>query len=590
MINTDTSLLHDPRRQAALLYWQGFSPRQIAETLSQKIPTINSWKRRDKWDDIHPISRVETSIESRLIQLIAKPKKDGGDYKEIDLLGRQIERLARVNRYSQTGNEADLNPNVRNRNKGERKAPKKNYFSEEAIEKLKSIFFEQSFGYQLGWHEAGLKYRIRDILKSRQIGATFYFSRESLLRALDTGHNQIFLSASKTQAYVFREYIIQFARMVDVELTGDPIVLGNNGAKLIFLGTNSNTAQSHNGDLLVDEIFWIPNFQKLRKVASGMASQKHLRTTYFSTPSTLAHGAYPFWSGELFNKGRSSADDRVDIDISHGALAKGALCADGQWRQIVTIEDALAGGCDLFDLDTLKRENSAEDFRNLFMCEFVDDKASVFPFEELQACMVDSRLEWEDFIQIDQHPRPFGYRPVWIGYDPSNTGDSAGCVVMAPPAVPGGKFRILERYQWKGMDFATQAESIKALTEKYVVEYIGIDATGIGQGVYQLVRNFFPAVREIRYSAEVKTNMVLKAKDLITTGRLEYDIAYTDITLSFMAIRKTMTASGRGMTYVASRSEEVSHADIAWAAMHAMINEPLTAGNGNVTPSILEFN
>lgn len=590
MITTDTSLLHDPRRQAALLYWQGFSPRQIAETLGQKIPTVNSWKRRDKWDDIHPISRVETSIESRLIQLIAKPKKDGGDYKEIDLLGRQIERLARVNRYSQTGNEADLNPNVRNRNKGERKAPKKNYFGEEAIEKLKSIFFEQSFGYQLGWHEAGLKYRIRDILKSRQIGATFYFSRESLLRALDTGHNQIFLSASKTQAYVFREYIIQFARMVDVELTGDPIVLGNNGAKLIFLGTNSNTAQSHNGDLLVDEIFWIPNFQKLRKVASGMASQKHLRTTYFSTPSTLAHGAYPFWSGELFNKGRSSADDRVDIDISHGALAKGALCADGQWRQIVTIEDALAGGCDLFDLDTLKRENSAEDFRNLFMCEFVDDKASVFPFEELQACMVDSRLEWEDFIQIDQHPRPFGYRPVWIGYDPSNTGDSAGCVVMAPPAVPGGKFRILERYQWKGMDFATQAESIKALTEKYVVEYIGIDATGIGQGVYQLVRNFFPAVREIRYSAEVKTNMVLKAKDLITTGRLEYDIAYTDITLSFMAIRKTMTASGRGMTYVASRSEEVSHADIAWAAMHAMINEPLTAGNGNVTPSILEFN
>lgn len=590
MITTDTSLLHDPRRQAALLYWQGFSPRQIAETLGQKIPTVNSWKRRDKWDDIHPISRVETSIESRLIQLIAKPKKDGGDYKEIDLLGRQIERLARVNRYSQTGNEADLNPNVRNRNKGERKAPKKNYFSEEAIEKLKSIFFEQSFGYQLGWHEAGLKYRIRDILKSRQIGATFYFSRESLLRALDTGHNQIFLSASKTQAYVFREYIIQFARMVDVELTGDPIVLGNNGAKLIFLGTNSNTAQSHNGDLLVDEIFWIPNFQKLRKVASGMASQKHLRTTYFSTPSTLAHGAYPFWSGELFNKGRSSADDRVDIDISHRALAKGALCADGQWRQIVTVEDALAGGCDLFDLDTLKRENSAEDFRNLFMCEFVDDKASVFPFEELQACMVDSRLEWEDFIQIDQHPRPFGYRPVWIGYDPSNTGDSAGCVVMAPPAVPGGKFRILERYQWKGMDFATQAESIKALTEKYVVEYIGIDATGIGQGVYQLVRNFFPAVREIRYSAEVKTNMVLKAKDLITTGRLEYDIAYTDITLSFMAIRKTMTASGRGMTYVASRSEEVSHADIAWAAMHAMINEPLTAGNGNVTPSILEFN
>ncbi|MGX4065410.1 terminase large subunit domain-containing protein, partial [Escherichia coli] len=95
---------------------------------------------------------------------------------------------------------------------------------------------------------------------------------------------------------------------------------GNNGAKLIFLGTNSNTAQSHNGDLYVDEIFWIPNFQVLRKVASGMASQSHLRSTYFSTPSTLAHDAYPFWSGELFNRGRASAAERVEIDVSHNAL------------------------------------------------------------------------------------------------------------------------------------------------------------------------------------------------------------------------------------------------------------------------------
>lgn len=72
-----------------------------------------------------PISRVEMSLEARLTQLIIKPQKTGGDFKEIDLLGRQIERLARVNRYSQTGNEADLNPNVANRNKGGRRKPKR---------------------------------------------------------------------------------------------------------------------------------------------------------------------------------------------------------------------------------------------------------------------------------------------------------------------------------------------------------------------------------------------------------------------------------------------------------------------------------
>ncbi|AUV96809.1 terminase ATPase subunit family protein [Klebsiella michiganensis] len=587
-ITTDTTLLNDPRRQAALLYWQGFSVPQIAEMLQTKRPTVQSWKQRDQWDETAPLNRVESTLEARLIQLYAKPNLTPHDFKVADFLARQMERFARINRYGQTGNEADLNPNVANRNKGDRKKPTKNFFSDEAIEKLEEIFFAESFEYQLHWHRAGLEHRIRDILKSRQIGATFYFSREALLHALKTGHNQIFLSASKTQAYVFREYIIQFARRVDVDLTGDPIVIGNNGAKLIFLGTNSNTAQSHNGDLYVDEIFWIPNFQKLRKVSSGMASQSHLRSTYFSTPSTLAHGAYPFWSGELFNRGRARASERVDIDISHDALAAGVACPDGQWRQIVTIEDALAGGCTLFNLEQLKRENSVDDFRNLFMCEFVDDKASVFPFEDLQRCMVDSLEEWEDFAPFADNP--FGSRPVWVGYDPSHSGDSAGCVVLAPPVVAGGKFRILERHQWKGMDFATQAESIRQLTEKYNVEYIGIDATGLGIGVFQLVRSFYPAARDIRYTPEMKTAMVLKAKDVIRRGCLEYDVSATDITTSFMAIRKTMTSSGRSATYEASRTEEASHADVAWATMHALLNEPLTAGSGQATSSILEFN
>lgn len=587
-ITTDTTLLNDPRRQAALLYWQGFSVPQIAEMLQTKRPTVQSWKQRDQWEETAPLNRVESTLEARLIQLYAKPNLTPHDFKVADFLARQMERFARINRYGQTGNEVDLNPNVANRNKGDRKKPTKNFFSDEAIEKLEEIFFAESFEYQLRWHRAGLEHRIRDILKSRQIGATFYFSREALLHALKTGHNQIFLSASKTQAYVFREYIIQFARRVDVDLTGDPIVIGNNGAKLIFLGTNSNTAQSHNGDLYVDEIFWIPNFQKLRKVSSGMASQSHLRSTYFSTPSTLAHGAYPFWSGELFNRGRASASERVDIDISHDALAAGVACPDGQWRQIVTIEDALAGGCTLFNLEQLQRENSVDDFRNLFMCEFVDDKASVFPFEDLQRCMVDSLEEWEDFAPFADNP--FGSRPVWVGYDPSHSGDSAGCVVLAPPVVAGGKFRILERHQWKGMDFATQAESIRQLTEKYNVEYIGIDATGLGIGVFQLVRSFYPAARDIRYTPEMKTAMVLKAKDVIRRGCLEYDVSATDITTSFMAIRKTMTSSGRSATYEASRTEEASSADVAWATMHALLNEPLTAGSGQVTSSILEFN
>ncbi len=180
---------------------------------------------------------------------------------------------------------------------------------------------------------------------------------------------------------------------------------------------------------------------------------------------------------------------------------------------------------------------------------------------------------------------------MWIGYDPAKgtqNGDSAGCVVVAPPAVPGGKFRILERHQWRGMDFRAQADAIKKLTEQYNVTYIGIDSTGVGHGVYENVKAFFPAVREFVYNPNVKNALVLKAYDIISHRRLEFDAGHTDIAQSFMAIRRATTASGNRPTYEASRSEEASHADLAWATMHALFNEPLQGESAN-TSNIVEF-
>ncbi|MCV4783513.1 M24 family metallopeptidase, partial [Escherichia coli] len=46
-------------------------------------------------------------------------------------------------------NEADLNPNVENRNRGPRKPPEKNLFSDKQIEKLEEIFRAGMFEYQL---------------------------------------------------------------------------------------------------------------------------------------------------------------------------------------------------------------------------------------------------------------------------------------------------------------------------------------------------------------------------------------------------------------------------------------------------------
>ncbi len=63
---------------------------------------------------------------------------------------------------------------------------------------------------------------------------------------------------------------------------------------------------------------------------------------------------------------------------------------------------------------------------------------------------------------------------------------------------------------------------------------------------------------------------MLKAYDIISHHRLEYDAGAQDITRAFMAIRRATTASGNRPTYEADRSEDASLADLAWATMHAL--------------------
>jgi len=594
MTSTNTAELDspvdiDPRRRAKHLYWTGLRIARISEMLDIKDATLHSWKARDKWDDATAIERVEGTLESKLIQLIIKENKDGKDFKEIDLLGRQIERFARVRRYSQPGgNEADLNPRVANRNSGPKKKPVKNAYTEEQADKLREAFLDGLFEYQKEWYRAGVVQEVRNILKSRQIGATYYFAREALLDAVETGRNQVFLSASKAQAYAFKQYIIDFARDVaDIELTGDPIVLPN-GATLYFLGSNAKTAQGYHGNFYFDEYFWTHNFEELRKVASAIALQDQYRETYISTPSSVSHQAYPFYNGDYFNKGRKKAD-KIDFDLSHATLVDGHLGPDGQWRNMVTIEDAIRKGCNLFNLDKVKLKYNEEEQRNLLMCEFVDDQLSIFPMAMMQRCMVDSWEVWDKFFKPFAH-RPVGQLPVWVGYDPNGEGeggDAAGLVVILPGKGKNEKHRIIEKHQFRGMDYEEQAAKIKDICERYNVVHIGIDVTGLGAAVAQLVRKFFPAVREYRYSPEVKVALVTKTHQIISKGRLEFDAGWSDMASAFMAIRKSITTSGTKMTYLAGRNGKTGHADLAWAAMHALDKDALD-GDLESTESIME--
>lgn len=568
---------HDPalHKAARALYWQRWRIADIAQYLQVPRTTLHDWKAAERWEKSPPVERIENTLDARINVLINREHKSNADYKELDALLRSMERTARIKKYQESNKEADLNPNIERRNDAPRKPRKgRNHLTDDQVAALKRAFLETLYDYQLTWYE-NIGERVRMIIKSRQIGATWYFAREALINALESGTGQIFISASKAQALVFREYIVAFVEEVtSVRLSGETIMLSN-GAKLRFVGTNSRTAQSYNGNLYIDEFFWINNYSKLKELASGMSSHKHLRMTYFSTPSAKSHEAYPYWTGEEVNRHRAK-NERLVIDLADELLRVGAVGGDLVWRHRVTIYDAQAGGCDLFDIERLKIENSPDAFANKYECEFIDDSLSAFSFSALKRCMIDADVSWSDFKRYTE--RPFGDMPVWVGHDASYTGDNSSICVMAPPLMPGGKFRLLEYQRHNGADFDAQAQALREITERYNVVYMGIDASGgYGRAVYDIVVKFYPQASALNYDLALKIRLVLKAQSVINKGRFEMDVREVEVMRAFLSIRKTLTQSQKNITFETGRSDETGHGDAAWSCMHVFINEPLDA-------------
>ncbi|MDD5699029.1 MAG: terminase family protein [Victivallaceae bacterium] len=581
------------KTQAKTLYLQGQTVPEISSALNIERRTLYNWVKAEKWEAVANKEDTLFTIRKRIRLLAERENKTELEIRELDHLIENLIKLETLRDKLKRRNNADSSlpagdgspaggSEPAKRGRGRNAAGRsRNDFTGIDEDYLLEKFKEELFDYQLDCWEH-LDERTRNILKSRQIGMTWYFAREAFTNALLTGDNQIFLSASRAQSDVFREYIRIFAMdWFGIEITGkDKVELRTRHgiATLYFLSTNSATAQSYHGHVYMDEYFWIPKFSTLKKVASAMASQKKWRKTYFSTPSAKSHEAYPMWSGDEYNERMKRADKPVVIFPDRAELRKtGIRGADLQWRRIITIEDAEAGGCDLFNIEQLKIEYSEDEFRQLFQCWFIDDSASVFRFSELEKCLADPDT-WK-FFDSGKHPPYSG--PVWIGYDPSRNRDGACIVVLAAPLKTGGKFYVLEKTLLRNVAWQFQASTIKELYDKYgrQVEYIGIDCTGPGSGVLEMVQRFYPAAEGIFYTPERKTKLVLKAQQVIGANRIEWNIDWSDIAAGFLHIHRGVTQSGQ-ISYFADRSDATGHADAAWAIMHALSHEDFILPEG----------
>jgi uncharacterized protein YjcR len=554
--------------------------------------TLRRWSDEGAWNELCPSLNAETAIARRIVLLTDREEKTEQDYKELGFLTKQqcalnqsrLPSAGLTKKYgqSQPKNHAS-NDEPQSSGKKTRKKKLKNDVSGITKEMLDELKDELLYPHQLHWFD-NQDHRCRFILKPRQIGATFYFAFEAFYDAIINGRNKIFISASRDQAEIFKANIISICReYFGIELSGSPLALNNNGktATLYFKSTNARTAQSASGDLYIDEVFWIPKFKELRSLAQAMATHKHLRITYFSTPSVTSHEAYDLWNGRWYRKTKACNDPEFEVDTSHKHLKNGVKCGDGIWRQRLHVYEVVEQGFDRIDIETLENEYSKEEFDNLFRCKFIDDAHSAFSLKQVMACVGNSD-KWKD---VDHSwPRPYAMKPVVIGFDPARTRDQAAVVVMTLPANSTEKFRIIETLNLTGNDFETMANEIEELTKKYYVVHIGVDTTGIGYGVFELIQKFFPMAMALHYNPILKNRMVQKAINIIYNKRIEFDENSVGIASSFINIRKKVV--GDQITYATNRTASTGHADIAWAIMHGLIYEPLSGGIDSTRTSI----
>jgi hypothetical protein len=88
------------------------------------------------------------------------------------------------------------------------------------------------------------------------------------------------------------------------------------------------------------------------------------------------------------------------------------------------------------------------------------------------------------------------------------------------PTLQAPTYRILHRQQWIGCNHVALFGQLKALAESWLPQYIVMDATGVGEGLWALMDKSFPKrVIPVKFNRQVKSELGWKFLSIIDTGR-----------------------------------------------------------------------
>lgn len=370
-------------------------------------------------------------------------------------------------------------------------------------------------------------------LKARQIGGSFGIAFKCVYRAMTVGKHQIIISTNQRNAARLIEECKKIITLFGTSM-GKPIDLKQdnlleigftNGAKIISLPNNPDTAIGYSGDLYIDEAARFRNDKEILEAIMPFASRGH-NITICSTPLGTKGFFYDYCQKAMAGKRGFSL---YNIDV-YEAIKQGAP----------------------IDISIIKNEMDEDSFARNYLCKFLDTSNEYFSYELLQSC-IDSSLENYDFEKLKRTNN------LVAGIDLAKSRDSTVLTIVEKNN--SGANRVVYVEEFKKTDYVDQVDAISHIIKISGIGKVYIDSTGVGSAVVELFQRVLGSIVEpVMFTNNSKEFMISNLKLLFERKQL----AIPDIQKLFdqlIHLNRSLTRTN----LVSFAHEKGDHDDYVWS-------------------------
>ena len=407
-----------------------------------------------------------------------------------------------------------------------------------------SILKEILLPWQQRWVADSSRFKIG--LWSRQTGKSFSTACEAVtdcaVQPKGTSDLWVVLSAGERQALEWMQKARKWAEAVKATvdsydelrdsanaLLARAEIRFANGARIVAIPANPDTARGYSANLILDEFaiherpfdIWAAIYPS---ITNSLAGEKRLRIV--STPKGRGNKFADLWEhNEQYAKHKVTIEDAV----REGLFGRDAAKAKAKL-------DELRAGVD--DPDIWAQE---------FMCEFIDNTSVLLPYEMIGAC--------ESANIVDD-----GASPLYVGMDVGRQHDLS---VIVTAVKLGDVLAVTDVTELKRMPFADQLDVLCAKAQASRVRRVCIDSTGIGAMLAEeAVKRLGGKVSPVQFTVSSKGEMYGLLRRRFEERSIRVPVS-REIREDLHAVQRVVSTGGN-VTYSAPRNAD-GHSDRAAA-------------------------